>query len=114
MTADSPMGPLGYRYGEEEGYWDVDVYPTPIELVGGASDGEVVVPGFALDVDKLRATFDRIEALVWHSLGFPHDEGPRLVVEGVYQGREVFLQVLACAPEDEEPGMKLHTFRRES
>ena len=84
-------------------------YPTPVELVGGAVDGEVVAPGFTLDVEELRAAFDRIEALVWHSLGFPHDEGPRLVVEGVLQGRKVFLQVLAYAPEDEEPGMRLDT-----
>ena len=109
MTADSPMGPLGYRYGEEEGSWEVDVYPTLVELVGGAVDGEVVAPGFTLDVEELRAAFDRIKAWVWHSLGFPHDEGPRLVVEGVLQGREVFLQVLAYAPEDEEPGMRLDT-----
>jgi hypothetical protein len=47
-------------------------------------------------------------------MGFPHDEGPRLVVEGVYQGRQVFLQVLAYAPEDEEPGMKLDTTRPET
>lgn len=109
--ADSPMGPLGYRYGEDEDFWEVNVYPTPVELVGGAVDGEVVAPGFTLDVEQLQAAFDRIVALMWHSLGFPHDEGPRLVVEGVYQGRRVFLQVLAYAPEDEEPGMKLNTTR---
>ena len=94
MTADSPMGPLGHRHRREEACWEVDVYPTPIELVGGAADGEVVVPGFTLDVDELRAAFDRIETLEWISLGFPHDEGPRLVVEGIFQGQEVFLQVL--------------------
>jgi hypothetical protein len=109
--ADSPMGPLGYRYGEEEGFWEIHVYPTPVELVGGAVDGEVVAPGFTLDIEELRAAFDEIVELVWHSMGFPHDEGPRVVVEGVYQGHRVFLQVLAYAPEDEEPGMKLDTNR---
>lgn len=111
MTAESPMGPLGYRYSEEEGCWEVDIYPTSVELVGGAVDGEVLAPGFTLDIEELRAAFDRIEILVWHSLGFPHDEGPRLVVEGVCQGREVFLQVLSCAPDDDEPGMKLNANR---
>ena len=88
-VADSPMGPLAYRYGEDEGFWEINVYPTPVELVGGAVDGEVVAPGFTLDIEELRAAFDRIVELVWHSMGFPHDEGPRLVVEGVYQGRQV-------------------------
>ena len=111
MTADSPSGPLAYRYGEGEGFWEIDIYPTPVELVGGAVDGEVVAPGFVLDVEELRAAFDRIEALTWHALGFPHDEGPRFVLEGIYQGHQVLLQVLAYAPDDEEPGMKLSTIR---
>jgi hypothetical protein len=34
---------------------------------------------------------------------------PSVYVEGVYRGREVFPQVLARAPEDEEPGMKFDT-----
>ena len=109
MTADSPMGPLGYRYSEEEGFWEVDIYPTSVELVGGAVDGEVVAPGFTLDVTELRSAFERIDSMAWHSLGFPHDEGPRFVVEGVCQSRSVLLQVLAYAPDDEEPGMKLNT-----
>ena len=111
-VADGPMGPLGCRWREEDGFWEVDVYPTPLELVGGAVDGEIVAPGFTLDVEQLRAAFDRIEALGWQSHGFPHDEGPRLSIEGVYQGRGVFLQVLAYAPDDEEPSMKLNTTRR--
>ena len=114
MTTDSPMGPLGYRYGEEEGFWEVDIYPTSVELVGGAVDGEVVAPGFTLDVRELRSAFERIDSMVWHSLGFPHDEGPRLVVEGACQGREVLLQVSAYAPDDEEPGMRFDTTRPKS
>ena len=114
MEADSPMGPLGYRYGEEDGLWQIDLYPTPVELVGGADDGEVVAPGFSLDIEQLRGLFDRIDALAWQSLGFPSGEGPHVAVEGVYQGHEIFVQVLAYAPDDEEPGMKLDTTRRKA
>ncbi len=112
MEAGSPMGPLGIRYGEEDGMWLIDLYPTPVELVGGAVDGEVVAPGFSLDIEQLRGLFDRIDAVAWQSLGFPAGEGPHISVEGVYQGHEVFIQVLAYAPEGEEPGMKLDTTRR--
>ena len=109
MTADSPMGPLGYRYGEDDDYWEVDIYPTPVELVGGAVDGKVVAPGITLDVEELRSAFERIDSLNWQSLGLPIDEGPRFVVEGTCQGRNVLLQILAYAPDDEEVGMKLNT-----
>jgi hypothetical protein len=27
------MGPLGLRYQEEESFWEVWIYPTPVELV---------------------------------------------------------------------------------
>jgi len=112
MTADSPMGPLGYRYGQDEGFWEIDVYATPVELIGGAVDGEVVVPGFSLDLEGLRAAFEVITDFGWQSLGFSQTEGPRVWIEGTFRGKELLLQVLAYAPEDEEPGMKLNVFRR--
>jgi len=112
MEANSPMGPLGYRYGEDDGLWQIDLYPTPVELLGGAADGEVVAPGFSLDIEQLRSLFDRIDAVAWQSLGFPDDEGPHVSIEGIYQEHEVFIRVLAFAPEDEEPGMKLDTTGR--
>ena len=40
----------------------------------------------------------------WNALGLNGSQGPHVYVEGVFQGREVYLQVLAYAPTDEEPG----------
>ena len=109
MEATGAPGPLGFMYREEEGFWEIAVYPKPVELVGGAEDGEIVAPGFSLDLEGLRAEFERVDAASWQSLGYPSGEGPHVSIEGVYQGHEVFVQVLAYAPEDEEPGMKLDT-----
>jgi hypothetical protein len=106
VEADSPMGPLGLRYREEDGFWEVWVYPTPVELVGGAHDGEVVVPGFRLDLEQFRQEFESVVDFGWNALGLNDPDGPHVYVEGVFQGREVYLQVLAYAPEDEEPGLK--------
>ncbi len=106
------MRPLGPRYREEGGFWEVWIYPTPMDLVGGRHDGAVVVLGFTLDLDRLRASFDSVVAFGWSALGLNHNEGPHVSVEGVFQGREVYLQVLAQAPEDEEPGMKFDTTPR--
>ena len=112
IEADSPMGPLGLRSREAEGLWDVCVYPTPVELVGGAHDGAVVTPGFRLDLEQLRAAFDAVTAFDWNALGLTRPEGPHVAVEGVFRGREVFLQVLAYAPDDEEPGLKFDATSR--
>jgi hypothetical protein len=107
MEAISAMGPLVFRYGEEEGFWEVILYPSPVELVGGAVDGEVVAPGFTLDLEGLRSAFEKIDAFSWNSIGFHDGERPYIAIEGEIQGQHVYLQVLAYAPEDEEPGMKL-------
>jgi hypothetical protein len=101
------MGPLGLRYREEEGFWEVWIYPTPVELVGGRHDGEVVVPGFSLDLEQLHECFESVVAFHWNALGLNYSEGPHVAIEGIFQGCEVYLQVLAYAPEGEEPGLKL-------
>jgi hypothetical protein len=54
LTPESPMGPLGFRWRDEEDFWEIDAYPTPVELIGGAADGAVVTPGFSLDLEYLR------------------------------------------------------------
>jgi hypothetical protein len=111
LNPHSPMGPLGFRYLEEDAHGELVVYPTPVELVGGAEDGTVVVPGFALDLHALLAAFEHVTALQWCAHGFgPSDpDGPCVSLEGIYQGHEVWLRVLAEPPEDEEPGLHLDT-----
>ena len=103
------MGPLGYRYLAQGDPCELLVYPTPVELVGGAEDGAVVLPGFSLDLHVLLTHFDRVEACRWSPNGLgPYDpDGPCVSIEGLYQGHDVWLRVLAEPPEDEEPGLRL-------
>jgi len=112
VEAESPEGALGVRSREEEGFWDVWVYPTPVELVGGRHDGKVVVPGFSLDLQQLCELFESVVSFGWNALGLNWPQGPHVHVEGVFQGREVYLQVLAYAPEDEEPWLKVDATRK--
>jgi hypothetical protein len=110
MEAHSLMGPLGWRYHEDEELVELVIYPTPVELVGGEHDGTIVIPGFSLDVQALQAVFERVTALDWHAQDVgPNDDGPHISLEGTYQGHAVWLRVLAEAPDDEEPGLKLDT-----
>ncbi len=112
VEAESPEGALGVRSREEEGFWDVWVYPTPVELVGGRHDGKVVVPGFSLDPQQLCELIESVVSFGWNALGLNWPQGPHVHVEGVFQGREVYLQVLAYAPEAEEPWLKVDATRR--
>jgi hypothetical protein len=111
LEAHSAMGPLEYWYNAEAEIVELVVYPTPVELIGGEFDGAVVVPGFSLDVQSLQTAFERVNALQWcaHGMG-PFDlEGAHLSLEGLYQGCQLWLRVLAEPPEETEPGLQLDT-----
>ena len=109
MEAHCASGPLGFSWRQEDDFWEISVYSTPGEIVGGAQDGAVIVPGFSLDVQELMLSFESVADLHWRSQAFgPHDNlGPHVSIEGVSQGRQVWLQVLAEAPDDEEPRFKV-------
>src|SRR5438552_16990427 len=114
LHAHSPMGPLGFRYREEDGVWDLIVYPTPVELVGGAQEATVVLPGFSLDLYVFLSAFERLTALDWCAQGFgPSDsDGPCVSLEGRYQGHEVWLRVLAEPPTMKNPVCALTHYRQ--
>ncbi len=109
MEVHCAAGPLAFRWGNEDDFWDVMIYCSPGEAVGGAEDGAILVPGFSLDLKELMSVFEELTDVHWRSQSFgPHDqEGQHISVEGVYQGHHVYLQVLAEAPEDEQPGFKV-------
>ena len=106
FEAESSMGPLAMHFSEEKGVCKVCISPTPIELVGEPGDEALVAPWFTLDLERLRSNFDAIAALGWNTDGLNVTGGcPHVFVEGVFQRRNVFLQILACAPDVEEPGI---------
>jgi hypothetical protein len=113
MTAHALPGPVGLRYSQEEGEWNMVVYPLPLELVGGRHDGEVVSPGFCLDLGQVLSAFTRVDDLYWqaHS-GGDQDAAPYISIEGEYTGQQVWLRVLAFAPDDEGPGETFDTNQR--
>jgi len=106
IEADTPMGPLGYRYSVEEGFAEIAVYPTPVELVGGAEDGEVVLPVFSLDLKQFLSVFSVITHVHLRTGGLTpyEEEGIHVSIEGEYEDHEVWLRILMDPPEDEEVG----------
>jgi hypothetical protein len=113
MTAHGMPGGLGVRYREDEGAWEVLAYQLPVELLGGRHDGAVVSPGFSLDREAVRSAFPRVDDLSWQAQPMgDRDDGPCVRIEGDYAGRQVWLRVLAYAPDDEEPETKFYANRR--
>src|SRR5260370_27411101 len=108
ITVHGPDGPLGLRFRQLDGRWDVLIYPLPVEMIGGEHDGGLAAPGFVLDLHAVSSAFARVDVLGWDALGTcpENASGPCLSVEGAYGGREVWLRVLAYAPGDVGPAAK--------
>ena len=62
---------------------------TPVELVGGAVDGEIVYPLFSLDLLGLSSCFDEVTDFRWHA----HDLS---VVQGLGSGWELLRRRRCC------------------
>jgi hypothetical protein len=98
ITVDGPTVPLEFHHGQQDRCWLVAVYPGRMKLVGALPEGEEDPRGFTLDLEQLRSWFDQVQDVIWRSQGSKPGEGPYVAIEGVYQGKNVFLEVLAYAP----------------
>ncbi len=108
ICADSPIDSLSLHQREEEGFWEVDIFPTAVEVVGGAEDGAVVNPLFSVDLEQLRSAFDHVDDFGWNAFGWPEEDGPFVWIEGAHLGRPLLLRVLAEDPGGGEPPAKLY------
>jgi hypothetical protein len=99
VEVHSPMGPLGSRDLAPGAPCALLVSPPPVELVRGADDGAVVLPDCSLDLHVLLAHCDRVEACRWapYGLGSSNPDGPRVAIERLSQGHDVWRRVAAAA-----------------
>jgi hypothetical protein len=102
---------IGSHHRQEDELLELIIHPISIELVGGAEDGAEVVPEFSLDVQSVLAALEQVDAVYWFAHGFgPYNpEGPNISIEGIYEGHEVWIRILAYPPEGDPPGMHLDT-----
>ena len=108
IEAHSLMGPIAWHYWLEDDLNHLIFFPRTVRLVGGEQHGQEVLPGFSLDVQSVTDIFQRVDAVYWTTQGMGgDDEGPRISIEGIYRGHDVWLRILAEPPEDEEPGLEL-------
>ncbi|MEK6239492.1 MAG: hypothetical protein N2C14_32640, partial [Planctomycetales bacterium] len=97
MMVSTPV-PAGAQYAEADGLHEVLIYPTTVELVGGAQDGSVATPSFSVDLDALRGVLDKVVDFGWEAHGHSETETPNVWLEGSHAGHNVLLRVLAFAP----------------
>jgi hypothetical protein len=95
VVAREPVASLAFRCGREGDPWLVHVCPP-----GGADD--LGAQGWAVDIERLREAFDKIDGCGWYAAPAEKGERPYLWVEGEFDGQEVFLRALPAFEEGQE------------
>lgn len=107
------LSPLGCHVHYVEDVWEITIFASRIEIVGGSHDGRCCNPPFAVDICRLQETFSEIEAVFWQAqpLGLTDEIGAHLSIEGIYDQQRIRLRLTAAAPSQFDTGCRVHINR---
>jgi hypothetical protein len=102
------LSPLGCHFQQVDDLWEITVFASRTEVVGGPQDGLLCNAAFSVDVNRLLNQFSEIHSISWqaHSLGMRDELGPHLSVEGRRDNRQLWLRITSTAPERFEAGRR--------
>lgn len=108
MMPTDVMAPIGCHYCCIEGTWEIALFASSTQIVGGQRDGEVRRSRFCLDVRAISALFSQMHDVVWqaHGQGADDELGPHVGFSGIYAGNRVELRILAFPPKRFESGRR--------
>ena len=110
LYAAEEMPPIGCHVAKSGETWEISLFISPTEIVGGEHDGERLSCLFFLDLLELMHLFDVVESVNWqpHELNENDELRNHVSVTGYYHGHSIWLRVLADSPERFEPGRFAH------
>lgn len=102
------MAPVGCHYHHNGDLWEVTIFCSMTEVIGGEQDGLRFATCFVLDVGGIIGLFCDVDSVRWQTLPHADDDelGAHVAVEGTYQGQRLLLRIPAEAPERFEAGRK--------
>ena len=108
MLAVDMLAPIGCHFCEAEGKWEVSVFASNTQIVGGKNDGVLRASRFHVDMQGVTRLFSEIDKLIWQPVTLASDaeHGPHISSEGIFAGHHVALRILARAPRRFDPGRR--------
>ncbi|MCA8997038.1 MAG: hypothetical protein KDA80_08630 [Planctomycetaceae bacterium] len=93
--------PLGCHYTQVGDTWEVSLFFSPTEIVGGEYDGERITCPFVVNILDLMHVFDLVEEMTWQPQRVTEDDelGANFLLTGYFEGRRILLRILAKMPE---------------
>lgn len=98
--------PIGCHYFNNNDSYEVSVFVSSTEVVGGPNDGQRIAARFIVDVIELIEVFDVIDSMTWQPqiVDETDEVGPHFSISGTYAGETVWLRILGETPEQFSPG----------
>lgn len=105
-----PMPPLGCHYHAVDDCWEISLFPSQTEIVGGAQDGLHIAPRLRVDLLEITSLFDAIEDISWQTRAVDETDelGCHIAISGILDGRRIEVRVLRRSPACFDPGRKAY------
>ena len=102
------LGPVGCHFCVVEETWEITVFVSSTQIVGGRKDGVLRHSRFHVDLQAVTGLFSEIRSIAWQPLALAAEDdlGPHLAIEGSCRGNAVWLRILARAPKHFEAGRR--------
>ena len=112
IVDQSAIAPLGchFYFDAESATWEVTLFVSRTEIVGGPRDGHHISAGLSVDLGKVAEAFDKPPVSWWQSEPVSGDDdlGSHVSFEGVARGFRVWLRILHNCPTGVGPGRLMH------
>lgn len=109
------LAPIGCHYFHDESrdVWEVTLFVSQTETLGGEFDGKRTNSRFSLDLTGWESIFTEVHRFSWQavSMGDDDDLGPHVSLEGRVNENDVWLRIVAEPPPQFEVGRIADTKR---
>src|SRR5579863_6023147 len=108
MNPVDMLAPVGCHFCHSDGTWEITLFVSATQVVGGKNDGVLRPSRFNVDVQAVTALFSEVRKISWQPLSLPPDDelGPHLAIEGSCGKYSVCLRILARAPKRFDVGRR--------
>ena len=110
---DEYHAPIGCHYYQnpEDEEWEVTIFVSATEVVGGPMDGTNLPQRVQLNIGHVISLFDEPPSVFWQSDKVDDDDelDQHISFEGLARGNRIWLRILKNSPEGTGPGRLLHT-----
>jgi len=111
------LAPIGchFYHDERDDVWEVTLFVSHTETIGGEFDGKVTPCRFSVDLSGLESLFSEIRQFSWQavSMGEDDDLGPHLAIEGAIGTENLWLRIVSEPPRQFEAGRVADVYERE-